>query len=73
MYGTKVVAQKPQNQKIAENALGFPLAAFRLSIACRWNMLQCHCNPRKTREVLQFALKKKFEIWFRGVRWVSLE
>jgi len=37
MSGTKVMAQKTMlspNQKIAENALSLPLAAFRLAITC---------------------------------------
>jgi len=42
----------PNIRKLQKNALSLPLAAFRLAITWRWNMIVSYSNPRKTRKVL---------------------
>jgi len=76
MSRTKVIVQKPrctQKSKTAEKAW---VSHWRLFSRenCRENMIKIYWRPsRKTREALQFALKKTFEVRVRGFRWVSLE
>jgi len=40
--------------------MSLPLAACAIAITRRENMIESYSNPRKTREVLYFALKTKF-------------
>jgi len=62
MPGTKVMAQKPQIQKIAGRAWVPHWQLAWIVITRRENAIESYSNPRKTREELKFSLEKK-NVW----------
>ena len=61
-----------KNPKTAVKAWVSHWRLAQSAITCRENIIASYSNPRKTREALQFALKKKtLEIWVWGFRWMS--
>jgi len=69
--GTRFMSQQPRFAQKSKNCKKAWVSHWRLArsaITRRENMLANYSNPRKTREVLQFALKKNF--WDLGL-WMS--
>jgi len=76
MYGTKVMAQKPQFTPKSENCkkcIESPTGDISASNSLPLEHTRELLEPLDSWSLAVCTEKKRFEIWIRGFRWVSLE